>query len=217
MLTDISKKEATGFEETSQQIGAAVDSACSCPQPLPDFTKRWRSIICHDAAIEMSPYVFDGVEFGCIRRQPFEFQPSILGGLLDIGKGKTAFMGGQTIPEEDNPSSKFAMQRPQKIHEIRTLDRAFMEAQAEPDRATTGSTDQYTDGGETLPVEIVDQFGGAATRPPGAAHGRLLGKTALVEKSQEGLETARFFLIAGQVLTPVEKRSRWRFKSGAPL
>jgi len=195
----MSKKEATGFEETSKQIGAAVDSPCSFPQPLPDFPKRGRGIICHDAAVEMSPYVFNGVEFGSIRRQPFELQPSIFNSLRDIGKSKTAFMGGQTIPEENNPSSKLAMQRPQKVHDIRTLDRAFMEAQAEPDRAATGSADQDSDGGETLPVEIVDQFGGAATRSPCAAHGRFLRKTALVEKNQECLDATRFFLIAGQV------------------
>jgi len=108
------KKEAAGFEEASQQIGAAIDYACSFPQPRPDFPKRGRGIICHDdAAVEMSPYVFDGVEFGSIRRQPFELQLSILNGLRDMGKSKTAFMGGQTIPEEDNPSSKLAMQHPQ--------------------------------------------------------------------------------------------------------
>jgi len=168
-------------------------------EALPNFGQGGRGIIGHDAAIEVAPNVFHRVEFGSIGRQPFQLQPSLGGDLADIIKGVSALVGGETVPEEGDRPRKLAAQGLEKVYQVWTLDRAFLEAQAETDRAAAGSADQDANGGKSFPVEVVNQLRGMAARRPGAANGRLLGKAALVEKDQERPVAAGFFLMAGQV------------------
>lgn len=168
-------------------------------KPLPDFGQGGRCIISHDAAIEVAPNIFYRVEFGRIRRQPFQLQPALGGDPADIIEGVAALVGGQAVPEEGDRPRKLSAQGLEKVHQVRTLDRAFLEAQAETDRAAAGSADQDADRGKTLPIEVMNQFRGLAAWSPGAADGRLLGKAALVKKDQERSVAAGFFLMAGQV------------------
>lgn len=168
-------------------------------QPLPNFGQSGRGIIGHDASIQVAPNVFHRIELGCIGRQPFQRQPAFLPDLVEIVEGLSALMGGQAVPEESDRSRKLAAQGLEKIHQVRTLDRACFEAQAQPDRAAAGCADQDSDGGKTLPIEIMDQRRGVTARRPGAADGRLLGKPAFVEKNQERAVAAGFFLMFGQV------------------
>jgi len=168
-------------------------------QPLPNFGQGGRGIIGHDAAIQMAPNIFHRVELGRIGRQPFQRQPALLIDLVEIVEGGSALVGGQAVPEEGDRSRKLAAQGLDKIHQVRTFDRAFLEAEAEADRATAGRADQDADRGESLPIEVMNQFRGVAAWSPGAADGRLLGKAALIEKNQERAVAAGFFLMAGQV------------------
>jgi hypothetical protein len=140
-----------------------------------------------------------GFELGRIGRQPFQRQPALLIDLVEIVEGGSALVGGQTVPEEGDRSRKLAAQGLEIIHQVRTFDRAFLEAEAQPDRASAGSADQDADRGETLPIEVMNQLRGLPARSPGAADGRLLGKAALVEKDQERPVAAGFFLMPGQV------------------
>ena len=172
---------------------------CAFVKPLPDLGQGGRSIISHDAAIEVTPNVFHRVEFGSIRRQPLQLKPALGSDLADIIKGVAAFVGGESVPEEGDRPRKLAAQGLEKIHQVRTLDRTFLEAQAQADRAAAGSADQDSDRGKTLPIEVMNQLRGLAARRPGAADGRLLGKAALVEENQERALAAGFFLMAGQV------------------
>lgn len=168
-------------------------------QPLPHFGQSGRGIIGHDAAIEVAPNVFHRVELGRIGGQPFQRQPALLIDSGEIVKGGSALVGGQAVPQEGDWSRKLAAQGLEKIHQVGTLDRAFLEAEAEADRATTGSADQDADRGKPLPIEVMNQLRGVATWSPGAADGWLLGKAALVQKNQERAVAAGFFLMAGQV------------------
>ena len=168
-------------------------------QPLPNFGQGGRGIIGHDAAIQVAPNVFHRVELGRIGRQPFQRQPALLIDLVEIVEGGSALVGRQAVPEEGDRPRKLAAQGLEIIHQVRTFDRAFLEAEAQPDRASAGSADQDADRGETLPIEVMNQFRGLPARSPGAADGRLLGKAALVEKNQERPVAAGFFLMFGQV------------------
>ena len=168
-------------------------------QPLSNFGQGGRGIIGHDAAIEVAPNVFHRVELGRIGRQPFQRQPTLLIDLVEIVEGGSALVSGQAVPEESYRSRKLAAQGLEEIHQVRTLDRAFLEAQAQPDRAAAGSADQDANRGKPLPIEVMNQLRGVAARSPGAADGRLLGKAALVEKDQERAVAAGFFLMPGQV------------------
>ena len=168
-------------------------------QPLSNFGQGGRGIIGHDAAIKVAPNVFHRVELGRIRRQPFQPQPALLIDLVEIVEGGSALVGGQAVPEEGYRPRKLAAEGHEKIHQVRTLDRSFLEAQAQPNRAAAGSADQDADRGETLPIEVMNQLRGLPARSPGAADGRLLGKAALVEKDQERPVAAGFFLMFGQL------------------
>ena len=167
-------------------------------KPLPDFGQGGRGIIGHDAAIEAAPKVFHRVELGRIGRQPFQGQPALLIDLVEIVEGGSALVGGQAVPEQSDRLRELAAKGLEKIHEVRTFNRAFLEAEAKADRTTAGSADQDANGGETLPIEVMNQLRGVAAWSPGAADGRLLGKAALVEKDQERAVAAGFFLMSGQ-------------------
>jgi len=168
-------------------------------QALSNFGQCGRGIIGHDAAIEVAPNVFHRVELGSIGGQPFQRQPALLIDLGEVVEGGSALVGGQAVPQEGDWSRKLAAQSLEKIHQVGTLDRAFLEAETEADRATAGSADQDADRGKPLPIEVINQLRGVAARSPGTTDGRLLGKAALVQKNQERAVAAGFFLMFGQV------------------
>ena len=199
MLTDWLKKEVARFQEAPQEVFALVDFSRALPKSRSDFVKSGRRVVRHQAAIEVPPEIFHRIQFRSIRREPFQFKPITHYGVTNIVHGEAAFVGGQTIPEQDDRFRDLAAESFEEVHNIRTLDRSFFKAQSHLDRTTAGCAHQRADGGESLPVEVVNQFRSATAWRPGAAHRRFLGKAALVEENQERALFEGFFLIRGQV------------------
>jgi len=107
-------------------------------------------------------------------------------------------MRGQTVQEEGGRSGKLAVESLNHLDHLGSLERTFLEAQAEADSAAGRSADQGPGRGEALPVEVVNQSRRAPARAPGAANGWFLGETALVQENQARAALPGFFLRAGQ-------------------
>ena len=108
-------------------------------------------------------------------------------------------MRGQTVQDEGDRSGKLVVESLNHRDQVGTLERTFLEAQAQADRTTGGGADQSAGRGEALPVEVVNQSGRAPARAPCPANGRFLGETAFVQENQARAALSGFFLIAGQV------------------
>jgi len=193
MLTLWSNKELALFQEGSQDIRATVDLPGTAAEALANLSERWRSIICHNATVEPSPEVLDGIEFWGIGGKPLQFEAAHVDLSLDVGLSCEASVGRQSIPEEDDRPGDLAAQRFEESHDIGALDGVFLEAQAQAHRPAAGAADQGPDRGETLPVEVVDQHRGAALGCPCATDRRLLRETALIEKDQDRSRFSGFF------------------------
>lgn len=108
-------------------------------------------------------------------------------------------MRGQAIQEERDRSGKLPVESLNHLDHLGTLERIFLEAQAEADSSAGRSADQSPGRGEAFPVEVVNQNRRAPAPAPGPANGWFLGETALVQENQARAAFPGFFLIAGQV------------------
>ena len=199
MLTDRSKKETALFQEASEQKRATVDLPTAAVKAMQHLPQSRRSIVRHHSSIQMPPDIFHRIQLRGIRRQPLHPQPTRLDLLAQIGLGLMTPMRGQAIQEERDRSGKLPVEGLNHLDHLGTLERIFLEAQAEADASAGRSTDQSPGCGEAFPIEVVNQDRGAALGRPGSANGGFLGETALVQENQARAAFPGFFLIAGQV------------------
>ena len=64
-----------------------------------------KSLVGEEMLLEIAPGVFNGVQFGCVLRQPFDRQP---GPGLEGGLGYLAGMDGTVVDNEDDRSCPLA-------------------------------------------------------------------------------------------------------------
>src|SRR5579872_95648 len=139
---------------------------------------------------EVTPNVFDGIEFGRIGRK--------LGGVdasfeaVEVLADAAAAMDHSSIPDDQQFAGQLSLQVLKELDDLRTFDRAGMELEVEvPDR-------DAADDREFLPVEVKLQNRGLSARSPGAHPVGFLAEAAFVNEDNDSPFFQGFFLRFGQ-------------------
>lgn len=140
--------------------------------------------------LEMSPHIFDGVEFGSIGRQPLDLNASPGGGNLVFDQ--KAAMNGRTIPEDQDFPGNMPLEMFEEFNHLQTFDAAGMDLKEESPQG------QATDDRKAFPVERLVEHRGLSAWSPGARPGRPGAQPAFVNKDNGSALPARLFFNAGQ-------------------
>ena len=112
--------------------------------------------------------------------------------LGDEGPDQTTAMGGQTVPNDRQPSAEVAVEVLQELDDLWRLDTAGKESEIEvPDR-------DAGNGREALPVERILQDRSLPARRPSPNPMRSFAQAALVHKDYGSALCERFSFISGQ-------------------
>lgn len=140
--------------------------------------------------LEMSPHVFDGIEFGSIGRQPLDLNASLGGG--DEVFDQKAAMYGRAIPKDQDFSRNMPLEMFQELNHPQTLDAAGVDLKEEPPQG------QSTDEREAFPVKRLLQNGRLSAQRPSACPRRPGAQPAFVNEDNGSVLPARLFFNAGQ-------------------
>jgi hypothetical protein len=185
------------LKESSPEVGAASHAACSTSSLLANGLEVLGRKMGHVFAGQVTPEVFDGVEFGRIGRKVFGRQPRCLAS--KVGLDPSAAMRRKTIPQQNHfPTFDVTFERPQIVDDLRLLDRAGVQPQTQPDAASRRSGDQTGDGRQPFPIERRDDHRCLPTRCPSATDAGTFGKPTLIQENQQAVRIAGLFLMAGQ-------------------
>ena len=92
-----------------------------------DFADGLQAQIGQFALLHVAPNVFDGIEFGRVRRQAFENNMST--DCFDEALDHPAAVRRQTIPDDEQLAVDLVGERLQEFHELGTTDRTGVEAE----------------------------------------------------------------------------------------
>ena len=137
-------EHSTVLQERFSQVGTTPNSAGSLACLTTDRPEILANELGHVRPRQVAPEVFRRVEFRCIRRQIFECEPRLL---RNPGLDLIATMGGQPVPQQDDLSpTHVSLQRLEVSQDLRLLNRAGLQPQAQPDATSRRCGDQAGDG-----------------------------------------------------------------------
>lgn len=185
------------FQESTCQIRLPRDPTLGLTNFAVDLSKVVCAKIGHFSSGYIGPKVFHRVQIRSIRGQGFCPQPTSL--RLDVIFNDPATMRRQRIPDKKQFASvQHTLESFQMSNHIGTADRTIFGAEEQSDLASGRSCDKRGNGRQTLPAKRFSQDRRLSARRPCPANGRLLGKAALVQESDEPVQPADFFLRRGQ-------------------
>ncbi len=120
--------------------------------------------------LQPTPSVFDGVQFGGVRRKEFDAQPRVLCG--EAADGCRA-MHGKAIPEKYDGAWQMSQQLAQKFDRLRLLDRLAMQSPPEAEPTLTRTDREGADGRQMLvrAETLIKKWREARGRPRAADQG----------------------------------------------
>lgn len=189
-------KKARVLKEPSPHLGVALHVAESDAHTAAQVRETFRGRISERRGVEVRPERFDGIKLGGIGREPFHAQPATV--LGERRAGEAAAVGGEAIPDEENPTPPMTPERVQEAHDVGTLDASATEGQEPSQALTRGRGKHRANPREPLPVERFAQAGRLAFGGPGGPDRGPLREPALVQKPQPSFQLAGFFLTWGQ-------------------
>lgn len=139
---------------------------------------------------EMSPHIFDGIEFGRIGWQPLDLNASLGGG--DEVFDQPAAMNGGAIPEDQDFAGNMPLEMFEELNDLKTFDAAVMDLKKEPPQG------QAADDRKAFPIERLLKHWGLSSRSPGACAGRTGAQPAFIDKGYGSALPTRLFFNAGQ-------------------
>lgn len=170
--------------------------------------------------LEMSPHIFDRIEFGRIGRQPLDLNAAPGGG--DVVLDQETAMNGRAVPENQQLPGNVPLEMFQEFNHLKALDAAGMDLKEESPQGQTA------DDRKAFPVEGFLEYRSLSARSPGARPGRSGAQSAFVNKDNGSPLPARLFFNVGQAsrfhcsmalgLRSMARRSgRWQLKPLAPI
>lgn len=200
MVTALLLEKAAVFQEGFTEIVASSDLGGGPSDAAANGVEVLADELGHVGPCEMTPEVFDRIQFGSVRRQVLDRQPRDLSGEMTLHVA--ASVSREAIPQQyDLAIADMPLQSPQVRDDLRLLDRSAVQAKAQADAACRRGRDQAGDCRGALPVEWSDQDRRATAGRPGALHAGGFRKAAFVEKYDQRSGLTGLFLIRGQ---------RWR-------
>lgn len=168
---------------------------------------------------EMTPHVFNRVEFRGVSREPFQ-DDAPLGGDDELFDQQTA-MDRRPIPEDQNLAGDVPLQMPEKRHDLGAFDASFVHLEVKPPQGQTANN------GKAFPVEGLMQDGRLSARRPGANPRWAGAQPAFIDEDDGSPLLVGLFFKAGQVTrcqwrmafssrSTARRSGRWQLKPLAP-
>lgn len=169
--------------------------------------------------LEVSPDIFDWIEFGRIGRQPLHDDAPPGGD--DIIFDQAAAMNRRTIPDDHQFPRQVPLEVSQKLDHLKTLDAAGVDLEVKSPEG------QATDDRQAFPVERLLEHRGLPTRSPGARPRRTGAQAAFVNKDDGSSLLPGLFFKAGKstrfqrriafsLRSTARRSGRWQLKPLAP-
>ena len=200
------------LQKTSCQVWLPFDSTPGLANLAVNLSDMVCTKIGHFSSGYVGPKVLHRIQIRSVRRQMFCPQPTSL--RSDVIFNDPTTMRGQRIPNKKQlATTQHTFEPFQMSNNIRTANRAILRAKKQPDLAAGRSCNKRANGRQAFPAERFPQYRGFPARRPCSTHGRPFGKSAFVQKSDEPVQLADFFLSRGQrssvhCLTTLLLRSR---------
>jgi len=184
-----------------------------------EFPGLGRNQVGNLVSFEMTPHIFDWIEFGRIGRQSLAQQaPSRRG---DVVFDQQAPMNRRAIPEDQDSPGNMPLEVPEKRDHLQAFDAAGMDLEIESPKY------QAANDRKTFPVEGFVEDRGLSTRGPSARPRGAGAQSAFVDEDDGAPLLAGFFFKAGQVVrfhwriafssrSTARRSGRWQLKPLAP-
>lgn len=141
-------------------------------------------------SLPIAPDVLDGIQFGSVGRQVLERETPVL--VRHEVPDQSAAVLAQSVPDHQEVAWNLTQQTTKEIHNLWTPDRTGIQPEVKRPPGHTG------DRGQGLPVEVILQDRGLASRRPRAATMRLQAQSAFVDEDDRLAFASGVFFRAGQ-------------------
>ncbi len=168
---------------------------------------------------EMPPHILDRIEFGGIRRQPFDHKAA-------LGRGHIVFdqhapVDRRAIPNDQHFSGNMSLEMAQKLNDLETFDAAGVDLEIKPPER------QAADDRKAFPVEGLVQDRGLPTQSPSACPRGACAQPAFVDKDDDSSLLPGLFFNSGQSVrcqrriafssrSTARRSGRWQLNPLAP-
>ena len=184
-------------QEGSEKVGLALERPRVATSGRRELLQIEEGQVRERVVLQVSPDVFDWVEFGRIRRKELGRQLGVLGQkVLDAIRP----VGIESVPDENHRRVDLRPELPEEGDDPLRVDvRIRVEAKVEANVAPIGADTQGPDRGHfAMGTAAVAEQRRFAPWIPGAPHERRHHQATLVEEREPGLPPERFFLMRGQ-------------------
>lgn len=183
-------------EEGSTQVRVSTDAAQTASHAARQALQILRGRVGQGGGVQMSPELFDGIQFGGISGERLQAQPVAM--VAEGLTGEPAAMSRQPIPEQDHRATAVTLQMVQEAYDVPAANPSTMQRQQPARVPTVGAGQHGSDPRHAFPVEGLNQARRLAARCPGGSDRGTLRETAFVHKTQPSLQPLGVFFTWGQ-------------------
>jgi len=209
-------------EEGSTQVRVSTDAAQAASHAPRQALQILRGRVGQGGGVQMSPELFDGIQFGGISGEWLQAQPVAM--VAEGLTGEPAAMSRQPIPEQDHRATSVTLKVVQEAHDVPAANPSLMQRQQPARAPAVGAGQHRPDPRHALPVKRLDQARRLPARCPGGPDGRTLREAAFVHKTQPSLQPLGGFFTWGQrrrtpptmassLRSLARRAGRWRLQS----
>ncbi len=157
-------------QKASQQILPALHGVGSATCSMGQSVKIKGGIVGQGIGLEVSPEVFDRVEFGSVRRQVLEMRRAGQDALVE----ELALVGLEAVPDEHDGGAQLPLQMLEEVHGARGIDVGIrMQPKVQRESVAGGCDAQRSDSRHLLVASpALSQEWSLPAQAPGAAHQR---------------------------------------------
>src|SRR6185369_4626314 len=191
MSNNWSQRKLGLLPEGPDQSGAALAAAQLASSFPAQLRQVFRTEVRQSMTLEMSPNVFDGIEFRSVRRQLR--QNEVAGGSFDAGAHCPAAMHRQAIPDHQQLAGNLAAKVAKELHRLAAFDAAAIEAKVKLPPSDTCDDRKFA------PRMTENQLRGLSFGCPSADDAGPFRQAAFVHKDEGAAFLQGLFFSAGQV------------------
>jgi hypothetical protein len=199
-------------EKTSQQILPTLHRVGSAACSVGQRVKIEGRIVRQGIGFEVCPQVFDGIEFGSVRREVFQVSRARQDALVD----EFALVGLEAIPDQHDGRAQLMLKVLEEIHGTLGVDvRVRMQPKVQRDPIPLGRDANSGDGRHLLLcTTALAQHGGVSPQTPGTAHQRGHQHPGFIEENDGRSQARGVFFTRGQSCS-IQARMRSSSRSTA--